>query len=124
MGAKGQKGRLILAAALLLSAFSTLSAQNESEQADSLVRLISAKFIEQQETSEGLVRKAMGATFLHNGTYLISDSSMWYMDSSIIKCIGNVRMLQGETELTIYFGRKSSTTTPVTVWPYSPEELR
>ena len=100
MGAKGQKGRLILAAALLLSAFSTLSAQNESEQADSLVRLISAKFIEQQETSEGLVRKAMGATFLHNGTYLISDSSMWYMDSSIIKCIGNVRMLQGETELT------------------------
>ena len=77
MGAKGQKGRLILAAALLLSAFSTLSAQNESEQADSLVRLISAKFIEQQETSEGLVRKAMGATFLHNGTYLISDSSMW-----------------------------------------------
>ena len=100
MGAKGQKGRLILAAALLLSAFPMLSAQSESEQADSLVRLISAKFIEQQETSDGLVRKAMGATFLHNGTYLISDSSMWYMDSSIIKCIGNVRMLQGETELT------------------------
>ena len=29
-----------------------------------------------------------------------SDSSMWYMDSSIIHCIGNVRLIQGETELT------------------------
>lgn len=77
-----------------------LSAQNSSEQKDSLVRLISAKSLEQQETSEGLVRKAMGATFLHNGTYLISDSSVWYLDSSIIKCRGNVRLLQGETELT------------------------
>ena len=64
------------------------------------MRLISAKSLEQQETPEGLVRKAMGATFLHNGTYLISDSSMWYLDSSIIKCRGNVRLLQGETELT------------------------
>ena len=64
------------------------------------MRLISAKSLEQRETPEGLVRKAMGATFLHNGTYLISDSSMWYLDSSIIKCRGNVRLLQGETELT------------------------
>lgn len=101
MGRKSQKGRLILAAALLLAACGSLSAQTGSEQTDSLVRLISAKFIEQQETEkDGLVRKAMGATFLHNGTYLISDSSMWYMDSSIIHCIGNVRLIQGETELT------------------------
>ena len=84
MGRKSQKGRLILAAALLLAACGSLSAQTGSEQTDSLVRLISAKFIEQQETEkDGLVRKAMGATFLHNGTYLISDSSMWYMDSSL-----------------------------------------
>lgn len=94
------KTRLLILVAAVAAAFSQLSAQNNSEQADSLVRLISAKFIEQQETPKGLVRKALAATFLHNGTYLISDSSMWYMDSSVIKCIGNVRMLQGETELT------------------------
>lgn len=99
MGPKS-KTRLLILAAVLTAAFSSLSAQNNSEQTDSLVRLISAKFIEQQETPKGLVRKALGATFLHNGTYLISDSSMWYMDSSVIKCIGNVRMLQGDTELT------------------------
>lgn len=99
MGRKG-KTRLLILAASLMAAFSSLSAQDNSGQADSLVRLISAKYIEQQDTPKGLVRKAMGATFLHNGTYLISDSSMWYLDSSIIKCIGNVRMLQGDTELT------------------------
>ncbi|MBO8480701.1 MAG: hypothetical protein IAB76_06300, partial [Bacteroidetes bacterium] len=61
---------------------------------------MSAKFIEQQETPRGLERKAVDATFLHNGTYLICDSSVWNIDSSIINCIGNVRLIQGETELT------------------------
>ena len=100
MGTKSQRRRLILAALFLIAAPLFLSAQDNTGQKDSLVRLISAKSLEQQETPEGLVRKAMGATFLHNGTYLISDSSMWYLDSSIIKCRGNVRLLQGETELT------------------------
>ena len=100
MGTKSQRRRLILAALFLIAAPLFLSAQDSTGQKDSLVRLISAKSLEQRETPEGLVRKAMGATFLHNGTYLISDSSMWYLDSSIIKCRGNVRMLQGETELT------------------------
>ena len=100
MGTKSQRRRLILAALFLIAAPLFLSAQDSTGQKDSLVRLISAKSLEQQETPEGLVRKAMGATFLHNGTYLISDSSMWYLDSSIIKCRGNVRLLQGETELT------------------------
>ena len=100
MGTKSQRRRLILAALFLIAAPLFLSAQDSTGQKDSLVRLISAKSLEQRETPEGLVRKAMGATFLHNGTYLISDSSMWYLDSSIIKCRGNVRLLQGETELT------------------------
>lgn len=83
-----------------MPALVSLSARPQTEQTDSVVRLISAKFIEQQETPEGLVRKAMDATFLHNGTYLICDSAVWKLDSSVINCIGNVRMIQGETELT------------------------
>lgn len=64
------------------------------------MRLISAKFIEQKEIDGNLVRKAVAPTFLHNGTYLISDSALWYLETNIINCIGNVRLLQGDTELT------------------------
>lgn len=105
MVAKSQKRRLIrllsLVALLFLALPARLSAQQQTEPADSLVRLLNAEFVEQFEVSDSvLIRKAVGATFLHNGTYLICDSSLWNTNTEIINCIGNVRLMQGDTELT------------------------
>lgn len=100
MVAKNQNRRLTVFVFLLLLAGVSLFAQGNSEQRDSLVRLVSAKFIEQIERGDDLIRKAEGATFLHNGTYLISDSSVWSLNDKIINFTGNVRMMQGDAELT------------------------
>lgn len=100
MGAENQKRRLIAALAISLSAAFSLLAQGQSEQRDSLLRLINASYIEQAEQGDDFVRRAVDATFLHNGTYLIADSSVWSQNTNIINCMGHVRMLQGDTELT------------------------
>ena len=100
MGSENQKRRLISVVAALVSAALSLLAQTQGEQRDSLLRLISASYIEQAEQGDDFVRKAVDATFLHNGTYLIADSSVWSQSTNIINCMGHVRMLQGDTELT------------------------
>ena len=94
-----QKGRLILFAAFLLAAL-PLSAQSNSGQTDSLVRLLNARFLEQVETGGRMARKAVEPTFLHNGTYLSCDSALWHVDDKIINCFGHVRLVQGESVLT------------------------
>ena len=100
MGSENQKRRLILIVAALFSAAVSLFAQVQGEQRDSLLRLISASYIEQAEQGDDFVRKAVEATFLHNGTYLMADSSVWSQNTNIINCMGHVRLLQGDTELT------------------------
>lgn len=90
-----------LSAAILPLACNSLSAQSEtSGQADSLVRLLSAKTLELIEKDGVTFRKAVGPTFLHNGTYLICDTSLWNVNARIINCLGNVSLIQGDTELT------------------------
>jgi len=89
--------------ALLMLPFS-LSAQ-ESEQSDSLVRLLSAESLQQVKVNGVNYRKAFGregnpVTFLHNKTYLICDTAFWNMDEKIIDAFGNVKILQDETALT------------------------
>ena len=84
----------------ILAGLTNLSAQEEKEQADSLVRLLNAEYLEQYEEGDEQVRKAMKATFLHNGTYLSSDSSLWYRNTNIINFLGNVKLIQGDAELT------------------------
>lgn len=97
---KDQK-RLTLASLLLLLCALNLSAQNNgSGQGDSLVRLEKAKSIELIEKHGRTYRKAIDATFLHNGTYLISDTALWSVDQKVINCWGHVRLMQEETELT------------------------
>ncbi len=98
MGFKG-KGRLTLALAFLLVA-SSLSAQTGSGQTDSLVRLMKATSIELIEKDARNYRKAIDATFLHNGTYLICDTALWNVEEKVINCIGNVKLMQEDTELT------------------------
>ncbi len=100
MGRQNQKGRLIAALCLLLSAAFSLCAQGQGEQRDSLLRLMSASYIEQLEMGDDYVRRTIDATFLHNGTYLICDSALWSQNTNIINCMGHVRMIQGDTELT------------------------
>lgn len=94
------KKRLILILTALLCAATILSAQNASEQADSLVRLLNARYIEQVDDHGVTKRKAMEPTFLHNGTYLICDSAMWDVNAKIINCYGKVQLIQGESVLT------------------------
>lgn len=87
-------------AALLLMACMPLSAQNKSERTDSLVRLLNGKSLELIEKNGVPLRKAVKPTFLHNGTYLICDTSLWNVNDKIINCDGNVQLIQGETILT------------------------
>jgi len=46
------------------------------------------------------MRKAVDATFLHNGTYLICDTALWNVETKTIKAWGNVQIIQDETILT------------------------
>lgn len=97
---KDQK-RLTIASLLFLLCALSLSAQNRnSGQSDSLVRLENAKSIELIEKNGRTYRKAIDATFLHNGTYLISDTALWSVDQKVINCWGHVKLMQEETELT------------------------
>lgn len=95
----GKSKRRISAILALLPVFCMASAQM-SEQADSLVRLLNAESIEFSEQNGVTYRKAYKATFLHNGTYLSCDTSLWNVDSKLINCKGNVQLLQEETVLT------------------------
>ena len=95
MGGKIQK-RLT---ALLLLLASCIAAAGE-EPADSVVRLVNAKSLELLEIDGMTCRKALEATFLHNGTYLKCDTSLWNVDTKIINCSGHVRLTQNETVLT------------------------
>lgn len=97
MGRKNQK-RLITAL-FLLAAFTSLSAQNSS-QTDSLVRLENAKSLELIQIQDKDYRKAVQATFLHNGTYLICDTALWNVNEKTINCQGHVQLIQDETILT------------------------
>ncbi|MDO5322238.1 MAG: OstA-like protein [Bacteroidia bacterium] len=89
--------KLAFAFAALLA---PLFARAQTEQKDSLVRLIQASSLELKEVNGNSVRKAYDATFLHNGTFLICDSALWNVDTKIINCEGHVQLLQDETELT------------------------
>ena len=96
---KNQK-RIILCAAALLLAVLPLSGQPGGSQTDSLVRLLNARYLEQVETDGRMARKAIDATFLHNGTYLSCDTALWHVEEKLINCFGNVQLMQGESVLT------------------------
>lgn len=89
---------VIMAAALCASL--SVRAQ-EKEDADSLVRLISAESGRLDVIDGENYRTFSGeATFLHNNTYLICDTARWNVDRRFINAIGNVRIIQDNTYLT------------------------
>ena len=94
-----QRLTVLIALAALLAAI-PVSAQSRKEKADSLVRLMKAESLEQLEMNGQQYRKAIKSTFLHNGTYLISDTALWNVDTKIINAYGHVKVMQDETILT------------------------
>lgn len=93
--------RLIAALALaLLFATTPLTAGPRKEKSDSLVRLMKAESIQQLMLNGQQHRKAVASTFLHNGTYLISDTALWNVETKVINAKGHVKVIQDETVLT------------------------
>ncbi|MBO4263697.1 MAG: hypothetical protein J5871_03340, partial [Bacteroidales bacterium] len=102
------KNRNRLIVFLLLALCGPLSsAQTQKSQTDSLVRLMKAQSLELIERFGIKYRKAIDATFLHNGTYLICDTALWNVDMRVIHADGHVQVIQDETKLTsdklVYF---------------------
>ena len=92
--------RLILVAALVLLITPALFSRTKKAREDDLVRLMKAESIELLEKNGQKYRKAIAATFLHNGTYLISDTALWNTTTKKINCWGHVKVIQDETILT------------------------
>ena len=92
---------LFISVVTVLSTLTSLSAQENGSQKDSLVRLLSAQSMELIEKDGVDYRKVTGpARFLHNDTYLICDTALWNMSSNEIYAISNVKILQDQTVLT------------------------
>ena len=96
MGLKIQ-GKITVA---VLAFLFCLVAQAQSEQKDSLVRLMKGSSLQLVEQDGKSYRKAIDATFLHNGTFLVCDTALWNVEEKLINCMGNVQLIQEETVLT------------------------
>lgn len=90
--------RIIPALALVLLCIPAFSQKKEKQ--DSLVRLMSAKSVRLLQIDGVSYREAVEANFLHNDTYLICDTALWNVSTNIIDAVGNVKILQEETQLT------------------------
>lgn len=96
----GRKSKKIIAALALLSGISFFLFARADEE-EKYVRLVKAQSVNIITDADGKAfRKAVDATFLHNGTLLICDTAYWRVDENIINAKGNVRLSQEGTELT------------------------
>ena len=92
-------GRRLVYSLLLLLVSLGLSAQN-TEQKDSLVRLLGCDELQQIEEYGQSYRKALGhARFEHNSTLLICDTALWNVNQNVINAFGNVQIIQNNTVL-------------------------
>ena len=90
-----------MAILLAVAASLPLKAQQQTEQSDSLVRLLKSQYVQMVDVEGGRYRKVVGpARFLHNDTYLLCDTAYWNVETNIIDAWGNVSILQEETVLT------------------------
>lgn len=96
----GRKSKKIIIALALLSGISFFLFARADEE-EKYVRLVKAQSVNIITDADGKAfRKAVDATFLHNGTLLICDTAYWKVDENIINAKGNVRLSQEGTELT------------------------
>ena len=93
---KAQKHTLL---ALLLSL--TAAALPLKGQDAGKVQLISAQSAQLIQKDGNDYRKVVGpAKFYHNNTYLLCDTALWNVSTNIIDAVGNVRIIQDQTQLT------------------------
>ena len=90
--------------AIVLSALTllcpALSAQEKKQDSDSLFWLISARSASLIEENGQNFRKVIGpARFFHNNTYLLCDTALWNVTSSVIYANGHVQIIQDRTVL-------------------------
>ena len=91
------KRRLTVLLTFLSAVFPMLAQQADT---DSLIRLMSAQSVHIVEKDNNRVREVYGpARFLHNNTYLVCDTAIWYVDRAVIYAYGHVQILQNETVL-------------------------
>lgn len=96
----GRKSKKIIIALALLSGISFFLFARADEE-EKYVRLVKAQSVNIITDADGKAfRKAVDATFLHNGTLLICDTAYWRVDENIINAKGNVHLSQEGTELT------------------------
>ena len=96
----GRKSKKIIVALALLSGISFFLFARADEE-EKYVRLVKAQSVNIITDADGKAfRKAVDATFLHNGTLLICDTAYWRDDENLINAKGNVRLTQEGTELT------------------------
>lgn len=96
----GRKSKKIIIALALLSGISFFLFARADEE-EKYVRLVKAQSVNIITDADGKAfRKAVDATFLHNGTLLVCDTAYWRVDENIINAKGNVRLSQEGTELT------------------------
>ncbi|MBQ0043997.1 MAG: hypothetical protein KBT05_03140 [Bacteroidales bacterium] len=75
--------------------------RKQSQQEDSLARLIQADTLQMVERYGITYRKVKGhAKFFHNNTYLICDSALWNVNTKVIDAMGHVQLKQEKTVLT------------------------
>ena len=87
----------MLLLSLLTAAALPLKAQEEAGK----VQLISAQSAQLFEKDGQDYRKVVGpAKFYHNKTYLLCDTALWNVNTNIIDAMGNVRIIQDQTQLT------------------------
>ena len=81
-------------------ALSTAVAPAAAQQQDDKVKLLSAQSAHLLEENGQSYRKVIGpARFFHNNTYLLCDTALWNVNTNIIDAIGNVRIIQDQTQL-------------------------
>ena len=86
--------------AAVLSCQGVRAQEQTEEPEDSLVRLLSGKSAQLLEINGMSYRKIVGpARFFHNNTYMLCDTALWNVDTKVIDAIGNVRIIQDQTEL-------------------------
>ena len=91
---------LTFMSAFLLSGQISAQTAEKEEPEDSLVRLLSGKSAQLLEIDGMSYRKITGpAVFFHNNTYLHCDTALWNVDTRVIDAMGNVRIVQEQTEL-------------------------
>lgn len=93
------KIRTAVVSAFAFLAFCTSLPAQQNEQSDGVVRLMKGSSLQLVEVDGVALRKAIDATFLHNGTYLICDTALWNVDAKVINAFGHVQIIQDETVL-------------------------